>query len=120
MKQIKEMPLSSVAPITRVSKLTGPRTVLLGDASHSVTPALGIGSLCISQSLKISPSCNMAIVDGKILNESLKEAAGEIDHALKLFNDRRHAQVQGAQELQEVTPVHSILDRLCRVWQDRV
>lgn len=35
------VPASNTSRIVRVSQLNGPRCVLVGDAGHSVTPALG-------------------------------------------------------------------------------
>jgi len=41
--QLLERKISRMPPITRVTRFHGPRTVLIGDAGHSLPPGIGLG-----------------------------------------------------------------------------
>lgn len=46
--------------------------------------------------------CNMAITDGRVLNEALRDADGEPDLVPQMFSKRRHKIVQSYQQLEAV------------------
>eukprot|EP00803_Ostreobium_quekettii_P003079 evm.model.scf_1282.1 EVM.evm.TU.scf_1282.1 scf_1282:2036-13121(+) len=90
-EQLKTAPESIAGPVTRCTAFVGPAMVLLGDAAHSVTPAMGIG-------------CNMAVEDAVLLDKALGTAAGDVGAAVRGFNAMRYQPVQDAQDLQETIP----------------
>ena len=60
--------------------------------------------------------CTLAIEDGRVLCETLKAANGNIDRALKLFNDERHEEVQCCLMMEEVTMLTAVHLAAHVVW----
>jgi len=55
--------------------------------------------------LRFFYSCNMAIQDGLVLSNALESAEGDVNQALKLFNDARLKEVKNFQLLEKVCNV---------------
>eukprot|EP00210_Caulerpa_lentillifera_P004350 g4148.t1 len=87
--QLRDNPAYRVPSVVEVSTLIGPNVVLIGDAGHSVSPGMGMG-------------CNMAIQDTQVLNDALASAKGDINQALKNYNDIRHEEVARIQLLEKI------------------
>lgn len=87
LQRAKNGALSKLPVVTFVNRLNGPRTILVGDAAHGVSPTLGSG-------------CNMAVTDGKALDDALTAANGDVSLIPQKFNDLRHQTVQSRQLLE--------------------
>jgi len=77
-RQLVEAKSTPNGASVKCSKLHGPSTVILGDAAHGVTPALGQG-------------CNAALESAEVLAKVLDEADGNADVAAPLFTEARLA-----------------------------
>jgi len=86
-QRIERAPASKTPTLTYVSKLNGPRTVLIGDAAHGVSPSLGFG-------------CNMAITDSEALNDALNAANGDASLVPQKFHDLRFQTVRSYQQIE--------------------
>ncbi|PRW58870.1 kynurenine 3-monooxygenase [Chlorella sorokiniana] len=72
--QLLESPISNGGTLTRCSKLASRRVVLIGDAAHSVYPALGQGA-------------NAALEGARVLADTLQEVGtGDIEAALAEYS----------------------------------
>eukprot|EP00210_Caulerpa_lentillifera_P004348 g4146.t1 len=87
--QLRDNPVYRIPSVVEVSTLIGPNVVLIGDAGHSVSPGMAMG-------------CNMAIQDTQVLNDALASAKGDINQALKDYNDIRHEEVSHIQLLEKI------------------
>ncbi|KAK9836175.1 hypothetical protein WJX81_006914 [Elliptochloris bilobata] len=75
-EQLAARPWYTSGSTLQVSRLTGPRVVLIGDAAHAVSAAFGQG-------------VNSALEDCTVLAEALAGAAGDVDAALRHYERRR-------------------------------
>ncbi|GMH36276.1 hypothetical protein BSKO_04144 [Bryopsis sp. KO-2023] len=82
---------STIGPATYCSSFIGPDVALLGDACHSATPALGIGS-------------NRAVLDARDLDEALGIAGGNVPQALEAYERKCRPQIEAIQQLELFTP----------------
>eukprot|EP00210_Caulerpa_lentillifera_P004319 g4122.t1 len=87
--QLRDNPLYNIPSLIEVSTLVGPDVVLIGDAGHSVSPSMGMG-------------CNMAIQDTQVLENALEFANGDINRALKHYNNIRHKEVLEIQQIEKI------------------
>mmetsp|Transcript_4575 Transcript_4575/g.11086 ORF Transcript_4575/g.11086 Transcript_4575/m.11086 type:complete len:546 (-) Transcript_4575:53-1690(-) len=81
-----DAPVSGGGTMVKCSTLSSGRVVLIGDAGHSMFPALGQG-------------CNSAIESAAALKESLEAANGDIESAVRRFSNERLPEVSAAADL---------------------
>ncbi|KAL0030596.1 hypothetical protein WJX79_007832 [Trebouxia sp. C0005] len=74
---------------THLSQLHGPRTVLLGDAAHTMSPVLGQG-------------LNAGLEDAAVFADCLQQHRGNVNTALLAYNTRRLPDVQAIMTVNEV------------------
>ncbi|KAK9820281.1 hypothetical protein WJX72_008573 [[Myrmecia] bisecta] len=84
--QLEECPLTVGSASVRCSQLHGPATVLIGDAGHGVTPAMGQGAVSALES---------TVVFAQVLDE----CNGNIQRAVELFTQRRLPEVHALFEM---------------------
>lgn len=74
---------------THLSQLHGPKTVLLGDAAHTMSPVLGQG-------------LNSSLEDVAVFAQCLEQHQGNVDAALPAYNKERLPDVQAILTINEV------------------
>jgi len=93
LQRIETMAIAKTPTWTYVSKLNGPRTVLIGDAAHAVSPSTGFG-------------CNMAVTDGTALSDALSAANGDVSLVPQKFHSLRYHTVRSYQQIDEGLTSH--------------
>lgn len=74
---------------THLSQLHGPKTVLLGDAAHTMSPVLGQG-------------LNSGMEDVAVFAQCLEQQQGNVDAALPAYNKARLPDIQAIMTINEV------------------
>ncbi|GMH45842.1 hypothetical protein BSKO_13805 [Bryopsis sp. KO-2023] len=86
-ERLRKMDLSTIGPITYCSSYFGPGVALVGDACHSATATLGIG-------------VDRAILDVNDLDKALGESNGNVEEALRAYDQDVRLKVAAMQELE--------------------
>jgi 2-polyprenyl-6-methoxyphenol hydroxylase-like FAD-dependent oxidoreductase len=85
--QVAARPPSSFGRIISVSRLDGPRAVLVGDAAHAITSSLGQG-------------CNTGVDSAAALAAALERVGGDLDKLPAAYSKARLPDVRAMQRLE--------------------